>query len=432
MRRWLAGIELDEQSSDAIGLPNWQENDLSKEDFALEAIRLFGQLSTLDKPLIIVFDQLESLINRPAILESFGNALREIITVVPNCLIIVNLFPDRWQHFQHYLDNSVIDRLSANQITLKTPTKEELKTILQLKCQAVNRNLNDIFRPQDLEIILQQPSIRKAINKASDYYRYRVFNIPLPEKILAQKSIFIEQKITNLENALSQIVNICSSVIPVNNTLLEAKENILNNKEFDFTSIETNTIDQLNSTNGSQINPQQRIVIDYLEENEKLLTEDYHNPHIITDDDDYGKLVTIMEAFQEYDSSIKIDHLSLGKRKLPAHLLVVKNDYQLVMGFLHIASGAFTSRIKNFNELALSYHHINFYLLRDEREGNITGKVGKQEIEKLNYLQNGLFMMMNRSHRVIFELIYKMIVDINQGDLEVNKADAIAILMKKI
>lgn len=123
VRRWLAGIELDEQSSEAIGLTNWREEDLSKEDFALEAIRLFGQLSTLDEPLIIIFDQLESLINRPAILESFGNALREIITVVPNCLIIVNLFPDRWQHFQHYLDDSVTDRLSVNQITLKTPNQ---------------------------------------------------------------------------------------------------------------------------------------------------------------------------------------------------------------------------------------------------------------------------------------------------------------------
>jgi DNA polymerase III epsilon subunit-like protein len=429
VRRWLAGIELDEQTIDAIGLTNWREEDLSKEDFALEAIRLFGQLSTLDEPLIIVFDQLESLINRPAILEGFGNALREIITVVPNCLIIVNLFPDRWEHFQYYLDDSVTDRLSANQINLKTPSQEELKAILQLKCQAVNCNLHDIFLPDDLAKILQQTSIRKVINKAADYYRYRVLNIPLPEEISPQKSISLEEKITNLENALSQIVNICSSVMPVNNTLLEVQKNIINNKEFDFSSLEKSPA--INSNNGSQSNPQTRIVGDYLAENEQLLTLDYHNPHIITDDDDYGKLVTIMEAFQEYDSSIKIDHLSLGKRKLPAHLLIVKNDRQLVVGFLHLGGSIFTSRIKNWNELALDYPQINFSLLRDEREGDITGKVGRQEIDKLNYLKNGSFMMIDRSNRVIFELIYKMIVDINQGDLEVSKKDAIAVLREK-
>lgn len=107
-----------------------------------------------------------------------------------------------------------------------------------------------------------------------------------------------------------------------------------------------------------------------------------------------------------------------------------KDDRQYVIGFLNIGGAGFTSRIKNFNDLAHSYPKINFSLLRDEREGAITGKVGVQEIDKLNYLQHGFFMMMNRDNRVLFELIYKMIVDINQGDLEVDIADAIAVFVK--
>lgn len=82
VRRWLTGNELDSQICEEIGLNNWQEDNLSKEDFALEGIRLFGQLSTLDEPLIIIFDQLEYLIHKPDILTSFGNALREIITLL--------------------------------------------------------------------------------------------------------------------------------------------------------------------------------------------------------------------------------------------------------------------------------------------------------------------------------------------------------------
>lgn len=124
VRQWLAGIELDSEIAEKIDLKNWQE-DLSREDLALEAISLFGQLSTLDEPLIIIFDQLESLIQNPSLLISFGSAVREILTHVPNSLVIVNLFPDRWEKFQQYFDASVIDRLSQHHVTLSRPDNSE-------------------------------------------------------------------------------------------------------------------------------------------------------------------------------------------------------------------------------------------------------------------------------------------------------------------
>jgi len=425
VRRWLAGIESDDPTIKDIGLNNWREDDLSKEDFALEGIRLFGQLSTLDEPLIIIFDQLEFLISRPAILESFGNALREIITSVPNCLVVINLFPDRWQHFQNYWDSSVTDRLSANQISLKTPSQQELKQILDLKCQEVACNMNDLFTGDDLAVILAQPSIRKTINKASDYYRYRVLNIPLPEEYPWQNPLNIDSRIANLENALRQIVNICSPLIAEKDRVVEEGEQIVDDDIFIFEETADNT-----SSIKSPPKPT-NIIEKYLDVNEKQIQQDYDRPHIITDDDDYGKLVTIIEAFQVYDPAIKKDYLALGKRKLPAHLLIVKNDRQFVIGFLNIGGSPFTSRIKNFNELANSNDKIKFYLLRDKREEEIRGKVGREEIEKLNYLKNGSFMIVTRNDRILFELIYKMIVDINQEDLEVNIAEAIAFFIEK-
>ncbi len=67
----------------------------------MEAIAVFGELSTLDEPLIMVFDQLEGLglAHNAAILESFGAAVKEILTHVPNSLVVLNLFPDRWEQF---------------------------------------------------------------------------------------------------------------------------------------------------------------------------------------------------------------------------------------------------------------------------------------------------------------------------------------------
>ncbi|MBL1208202.1 3'-5' exonuclease [Geminocystis sp. GBBB08] len=516
VRRWLAGSELSDDICQQIGLNNWQE-DLSREDFSLEAMSLFGQLSTLDEPLIIVFDQLESLINNPTLLISFGDAIREILTHVPNSLIIVNLFPDRWHKFQQYFDASVTDRLSQHPIFLNRPSPEDLLQILNLKCQALGVKIDELFTQDDLRLILQESSIRKVINKASDYFRYKSQNLPLPNNTnpshnqpnsfnslnnnqpqtnLSSSPLSAEEKLTKFETAFQQFINICSPLIKDNldyqnkqtlnnnNTILMKKNELLREKEelikqknlliqqlttelsqaknrlttnLELESPElklknkpknkpslldkaTETIKPLQSVkenNVSDCQPKinvsdsQRKIQDYLIETKKFLNDDYSHPHIITDDDDIGKLVTIMEAFQKYNNTIKIDQLMLGKKSLPNHLLIINNNLQYAVAFLQISGGGFTARMKNFNQLVFSHKQIKFTLLRDEREGFITGKVGKEEIEKLNYTKNGQFVMMDKQNRVIFELIYKLIIDIQEGDLDVNLKEAIATLISE-
>ncbi|MGI0480941.1 exonuclease domain-containing protein [Geminocystis sp. CENA526] len=447
VRRWLTGNELDSQICEEIGLNNWQEDNLSREDFALEGIRLFGQLSTLDEPLIIIFDQLEYLIHQPNILTSFGNALREIITHVPHSLIVVNLFPDRWQSFQGYFDDSTIDRLSINQLILQTPSADELTKMLAMKCEKVGTTLEKLFKPEDLPVILRQSSIRKVINKASDYYHYRVLNLPLPQELPSINKASVEERLVSLENALTQIADICKplltdnhleklltetqNIIESENQLQEKKEELNFIFEIDEKNItEAKNIQQTSSENNVLISVEKNI-LNYLEENERLIADNYHNPYIITDDDEYGKLVRIMEAFKRYDSSIDLDHLALGKRVIPQHLLIVKNKLKLAVGFLNSGGSVFTNRIKNFNELVISYPQIKFYLLRDEKEGEITATGGRNRIAQLNYTNNGQFLTIDKEARVIFESIYKMIVAINQNDLEVSIVDAIKVVLNK-
>lgn len=176
---------------------------------------------------------------------------------------------------------------------------------------------------------------------------------------------------------------------------------------------------------------QNREISEYLAETAKIFNQDYHKPHIITDDDDWGKLVPIIEAFQAYDSTIKTEQLNLGKKALPNHLLIINSSGQYVIGFSHMGGSSFTNRIKNFNQLVNSNDSLKFFLLRDHRENPITGKVGKEEIEKLNYTKNGQFMVMDQYNRVVFELIYKLILDIKEGDLEVNLETAISVLISE-
>lgn len=179
--RWLAGQSLSNEEVEKVGLPNWGE-DLNQEAFSLEAISVLGKLSILDEPLIIIFDQLEGLglPHNQEILLNFGETIKEIFTHVPNSLIILNMFPERWEQFKMTFDNSIIGRVSQSQIYLERPTSVELTAILEIKLHSSNISLEQIFSKEDLEDILEQKSIRAVLNRASDYYNHRVRQVPLP------------------------------------------------------------------------------------------------------------------------------------------------------------------------------------------------------------------------------------------------------------
>ena len=150
--RWLAADNLEEAELNKIGLSNWNE-EMSKEAFSLEAISVLSKFSLLDEPFIIVFDQLEGLglKHNERLLLSFGEAIKEVFTHVPNSLIILNLFPDRWQQFQAVFDDSIIDRISQNKIVLEKPSQTELKQILVKKAEAVGIEIETLFTSEEFK-----------------------------------------------------------------------------------------------------------------------------------------------------------------------------------------------------------------------------------------------------------------------------------------
>ncbi|MBE9562013.1 MAG: exonuclease, partial [Proteobacteria bacterium] len=384
--KWLSASELDVAESNSIGLKNWKD-DGSKEAFSLDAMMVFGKLSIMDEPLIIIFDQLEGLgleYNKQ-LLHKFGDAIKELFTYVPNSLIILNLFPDRWKYFEAFFDGSVIDRVSQCQIVLNKPSEEQLKKLLALKAQEQGVDVNKLFTSEDLTDILSQGSIRGMLNRASHYYRFRIQAIPLPAtpaKPEAPKS-----KPSNFEEEVRESLKLILDEIKI----LHSSSNFSSATDLPVSPAQTVNL------------PDSSLVIDYLEREKEVLEEEYEKLVIISDSDDIGKLLTVTEAFNTLLKNVAIDRLQLGTRKLPDHLLIKNPNFSVIIGFLQVSDLGFPSRIKNFNELVFNDEEINFMLFRDIRETAITGKVGKTEIDRLNNVHNGQFIYMDKEDRLTFE-----------------------------
>ena len=393
VQRWLAGSSVSPEDLELVGLDDWR-SDMSQEAFALEAIAVFSKLSLLDEPLLIVFDQLESLNldHNKKLLLNFGESVKEIFTHVPNSLIILNLFPNNWQKFQSEFSPAVIDRISQVQVELRRPDAETLNQILQMRLQESQIDLSNLFTSDDRVAILNQPSIRAMLNWAAHYFRYRVHGVPLPIGPSyppggPEPGRSIIQRLDQLEHNIQQLAK---------------------------------TIQEITDTGeGGDLG----IIKEFIRATRTLLQKEYQKPQIITDSDDLGKLITIAQAFSLL-TPLEIDYLRLGKRVLPEHLVLI-GKRKVAIGFLQTDGSGFTSRIKNWNELLVTDRSIQYQLWRDMRLPEITGKVGRGEIEKLNHTQSGNFLTMDNEQRLDFELIYRLIIDIQNCDLEISLEDAI-------
>jgi hypothetical protein len=168
-------------------------------------------------------------------------------------------------------------------------------------------------------------------------------------------------------------------------------------------------------------------VQEFLIKNRLILEQDYDKLQIITDTDDVGKFKVITEAFQ-LAGNFTIDYLRFGKKKLPEHLVIQHQHHRQAIAFLNLDGTFFTNRIKNFNELVILHKDIQFSIWRDRRKDKIIGKVGQEEIEKLKNAANGRFCMMEKEDRLDFELLYKLVTDIYNRDLEIDLEKALSIV----
>ena len=424
IKKWLAADELEPEELDKIGLSSWQ-SEISKEDFSLDAIAVLGKLSLLHEPLIIVFDQLEmlGLKHNRAILLNFGEAVKEIFTRVPHSLVIFNLFPDRWQQLQQIFDGSIIDRLSQYQVYLEPPTPEEIKQILQLKAETVNSDLAILFTDDELQqIIGKNNSIRRILNNASEYFRYKYKNVPLPqrqpstvENISSQSAIVT--RLDRLESQQNRLEQLLTNIAQAFNSFTSPPPDteIVNTKNNPDAASQLDSISPPNLTKTLAAKVQ-----DYLSTQREILEREYNESEILLDEKDAGKLQDIIVACQQI-AELETDILP-SKRVFPPHRLIVNKN--LCIAFLSSCKGSkFTSRIQNFNEAVATKEQTKFILWRDVRGDEIKSRtVGSREINKLNNTKNGEYKIFDRQNRITFELLYKFVSDIHNQDLDIDIA----------
>jgi hypothetical protein len=418
--RWLAGQNLSEDEAETIGLPNWAEQ-LSLETFSLEAISVLAKLSILDEPLIIVFDQLEAL-GLPAnyeLLMSFGDAIKEIFTHVPNSLIIFNMFPDRWEQFKSSFDISLIGRVSQYQIRLSQPTEKDLNEILKIKLKSINIPIEQIFSKEDLADILDQNSIRAMINRAADYYNYKVRQFPVS---VIKDKVYKFNDDDKLEDQFRELKQQQSKLLEGFKELLQIIQdsNLVNLSEikqkFESTIITTKKTDD-------------KYVIEYLKQKKAYLEDQYNNFSIVSDADDIGKLKTIAEALNRIQP-IRLTHYRLGKRVLPEHIVVETYKKNHVLGFLQMSpnTSSFASRLNNFSEIISLYPKDSFSLFRDQRLPEIKGKIAKENIQRLQNTANAKYVLFIKQDRIFLELIYQLVLDILNKDIDVDLETALKVL----
>lgn len=225
--RWLAGSGIEEDEETKIGLPDWGET-LTSNDFALQALISLSVLSTLDQPLLIIFDQLEGLANpnnRPILLK-LGEALRELMTNLRNTLFILNLFPITWQYFQDTLEKSTIERLSANTICIQEPAADEILAVLNERLKPAGVFAEAFFNLEELHQIVHSESIRSSLILAANLYRKIVNEIN-----------FSDLSIGHYPNAISEVTQeVQNLIIKIND--LEQRIKILEERTISKISIE--------------------------------------------------------------------------------------------------------------------------------------------------------------------------------------------------
>ncbi len=427
IREWLAMNEVPQKYLDKVRIASWNQS-INREEVSLEALKIFGYLSLLDEPLIIVFDQLEGLGREynQNLLHSFGEAIKEIFTHVPNSLIIFNLFPDRWEQLQQEFDDSIIDRISQCQVFLQKPSDQQLKAILNEKSKSINIPIEQIFTPQEIQIILNRNSVRGIINSAADFYNYKIHGIPLPEYLNIETSNTIKlQDNSNLQSLASDIKQIKELVIKIAGKL-DIESNLETNLAAKVDQNGKTSIPQTTQTNAD------KIITDYLNHQYHELEENYSESQIITSSDDRGKLEKIFESFKIIKPDIKLDFLALDRpKKIPDHLVIQTATLGYAISFLYDGGNAFFSRMTNWNELVVKNSHLNFYLYRDARGYQVSGEKSLAELDKFKNLENAEYIVFTKDERIIFELVYKMIVDIQNQDLEVSLDEALSVGLKR-
>lgn len=130
---WLAGQDCDPSQLARIGAAASMEANAT-----VRAIRTLGSVAALGAPLVIVFDQLENLIQRDGSEEritQYGNLVAELVDSTRGLLVVQMALDSEWeQAIQPQFNLSQQSRVVMSKAALALPTPNQSRALLELWC----------------------------------------------------------------------------------------------------------------------------------------------------------------------------------------------------------------------------------------------------------------------------------------------------------
>ena len=403
---------------------------------------MIGLLCCLDQPLILVFDQVEGLWlegNRPVLLR-FGEVIKELFTHVPHALVLVTLFPDRWQQFQADFDGSITGRVAQHVIQLEQPRPDQIEAILDLRLEPLGASSLELFSIDELASLVRQPSIRSCLNRAGALFEHRVRGIPLPALAPAsavptreQHGFALNQRLLGLEQQLALILHRLDALEGQRTPKDVATSDALAPKLVPQRMEPEDVMDaevRLEPTTGSSTPALDETVISYeslflryYQASLQTLRQRWEHPQIIDESDDAGKLRQICLGYQQI-RPLRLGALRLGNKRAPDNLLIEGTGPSRCIAFLHVANAtSVNARLRNLNQLVLQKREVQFILMRDVSAPEIRSR---QASEALAAFKNGcgegrkrtFWRPLDLQRRVALEFVHQLVSDILNRELD--------------
>jgi hypothetical protein len=172
---WLAGQDCDPSQLERIGAAS----SLGSEH-AVRALRTLGCVASLGAPLVLVFDQLENLIQgdrEEERINQYGNLISELVDATRGLLIVQMALDSEWeQGIETRLNLSQRSRVVMSKRSIALPTAQESHQLLEMWHGAIERPLRPLpwpFSDSELRRLLLLPGLTprmllSALSEARD------------------------------------------------------------------------------------------------------------------------------------------------------------------------------------------------------------------------------------------------------------------------
>lgn len=125
---WLKGESLDEEDLAQLGLKHDEgEREIEAvESRAADTLLTLGHLLRYDRPLVVCFDQLESLEEHESTekIRAFAHMVQFLFNTVPGMMLVTSVRGEKWTEMRGRIDAAALQRIESSPFRLKACTKD--------------------------------------------------------------------------------------------------------------------------------------------------------------------------------------------------------------------------------------------------------------------------------------------------------------------